>query len=276
MRRNKSYIILAMVALLSLFTISASCNFCGVKMDTAPTESRLEEEPETEETASMETEAAEANTQEEDNSQESQADTDKIAPTIRLEISEGPTYSADDDVCWYRVKATVTGNPSPEITWSQDNSNGSFGNTIAQVNLTRDDPSYTLTAVAANSEGTFTDHIELTWGCDEEEIIEEENNCPVIGDFMPSTGMETYPCHYLNFYICYATDPDGDVLTYNWDLSAGTVISIDNNASLTGGRWGSIIDFYTPDTPGTITLKVTVSDGACEVSMTDIIEVVNE
>ena len=43
--------------------------------------------------------------------------TAKAAPTIKLEIYEGPTYSATDDICYYRVKATVTGNPAPNVSF---------------------------------------------------------------------------------------------------------------------------------------------------------------
>ena len=75
------------------------------------------------------------------------------APAIKLSISDGPTYSATDQAYYYRVKATVTGSPSPTITFSKDDSNGAFGKYIAQVNLTKAAPSYTLTATAKNSAG---------------------------------------------------------------------------------------------------------------------------
>lgn len=103
----------------------------------------------------------------------------KEAITIKLEISEGPTYSPADNVCFYRVKATVTGSHSPKITWSMDISNGIFGKDIAQVNLTRDNPKYTLTAIATNSEGSATDEIYLTWGCDETSGTASENTATI-------------------------------------------------------------------------------------------------
>jgi hypothetical protein len=132
------------------------------------------------------------------------------------------------------------------------------------------------------SSGTAEDSIDLSWGCDgeeagEEEVAEEGNNCPVISDFMLSGfDMETYPCNQYNTYICDASDPDGDELTYNWDLSAGTIEEIENNAVIEGAERGSAMSFYTPDTPGIITITVVVSDGVCEVTEDATMEVVCE
>jgi hypothetical protein len=84
------------------------------------------------------------------------------APTINLEIFEGPTYSAGDDICYYRVKATVTGNPAPIIKFSKDDSNGAWGKNKAQVNL-KNGESYDLVVTAVNSVGVVTKHIDLTW-----------------------------------------------------------------------------------------------------------------
>jgi hypothetical protein len=86
------------------------------------------------------------------------------APTIKLKIISGPTYSESDGVCFYRVKADVTGNPYPTVTFSKDNSGGAWGSTTVQINL-KDGGSYTLTATATNSEGSATDSIHLPWGC---------------------------------------------------------------------------------------------------------------
>ena len=40
------------------------------------------------------------------------------APTIKLSIYDGPTYSVTDQVCYYRVRAIVTGSSSPTISFS--------------------------------------------------------------------------------------------------------------------------------------------------------------
>jgi len=84
-------------------------------------------------------------------------------PTIKLSVYEGPSYSTNGNVCYYRVKATVKGNPSPNITFSKDDSNGSLGKDKTQVNLTKTSPSYTLTSTAKNSAGQASDSLTLNW-----------------------------------------------------------------------------------------------------------------
>jgi len=79
-------------------------------------------------------------------------------------VYEGPSYSPGDDVCVYRVKAEVTGNPEPKVEFSKDDSLGAWRPLRAQVNLTRENPSYILTATATNTHGTATDAITLNWG----------------------------------------------------------------------------------------------------------------
>ena len=86
-------------------------------------------------------------------------------PTIKLEIYEGPTYSAGDDVCYYRIKAIVTGEPAPTVSFSKDDSGGVWGPLKTQINLTRNTPNYTLTAKATNSAGQAMNSITLHWGC---------------------------------------------------------------------------------------------------------------
>jgi len=86
-------------------------------------------------------------------------------PTINLEIYEGPTYSAGDDICYYRIKATVTGDPAPTVSFSKDDSGGVWGPLKTQINLKRNTPNYTLTAKATNSAGQAMNSITLTWGC---------------------------------------------------------------------------------------------------------------
>ncbi len=73
----------------------------------------------------------------------------------------------------------MTGKPTPTVTWSKDDSNGSWGSKKVQINLTRSEPSYTLTAKAKNSAGEATDSISLDWGCGP--LVVEETD-----DFHPS------------------------------------------------------------------------------------------
>ena len=93
-------------------------------------------------------------------------DATKTAPTIKLEIYEGPTYSPTDNVCYYRIKAIITGNPYPEIAFSKDDSGGVWGADRVQINIHAGE-SYTLVAVAKSSGIVASDSILLSWGCAE-------------------------------------------------------------------------------------------------------------
>lgn len=123
---------------------------CGEKI--------AEEEVEEEEEAKAEEEEGVVVEEEEE-----EAEAEGTAPAIALEIYEGPTPA--DGLCFYRVKATVTGTPAPTVTWSKDDSHGAWGTRKAQVNLSSPGETYTLTATAANSKGTATESITLSWGC---------------------------------------------------------------------------------------------------------------
>lgn len=89
-------------------------------------------------------------------------------PTIKLEIYEGPTYAEAGGICYYRVEAVVTGNPTPTVEFSRDDSLGAWGSKKVQVNLYNPNETYTLSATAINSEGEAKGNIILRWGCEEE------------------------------------------------------------------------------------------------------------
>ncbi|MBE3090548.1 MAG: L,D-transpeptidase [Actinobacteria bacterium] len=74
----------------------------------------------------------------------------------------GPEYAQDGAICYYRVKAEVTGNPAPQIIFSKDDSNGTWGSNIAQINLTQD-KAYNLVCDVKNPEGSGTSSITLNW-----------------------------------------------------------------------------------------------------------------
>ncbi|GAH68554.1 unnamed protein product, partial [marine sediment metagenome] len=112
---------------------------------------------------SPEEELPEAEDNKDDNQEEDEKDANKSVPTIELKAYEGPLYSKADDVCYYRIKASVTGEPYPEINFSKDDSLGSLGLDKVQVNLKRDSKTYILTATASNSEGKASDTITLIW-----------------------------------------------------------------------------------------------------------------
>jgi len=201
------------------------------KTDTDKTEEESEQE------VAEEEDKEEATAEEEEEEEE-----EKTAPTISIEVYEGPTYSPSDSICYYRVKATVTGNPSPAVDWSKDDSGGAWGTRKAQVNITGPDETYTLTATATNSEGTATDNIEITWGCP------IPNNPPEISEI---TVMGTKYINKTYGLGVSASDPDGDSLTYNWTVTGG---SIDN-------AHAQNINWTTPPTCGDYKVTVTVSDG---------------
>jgi hypothetical protein len=88
-------------------------------------------------------------------------DISKKLPTLKIIIYEGPVI-VDNDMCYYRVEAMVTGDPYPVIKFSKDDSNGTWGKNKAQVNL-KNGESYDLVVTAFNSVGTVRKHINLTW-----------------------------------------------------------------------------------------------------------------
>jgi len=83
-------------------------------------------------------------------------------PSVKLSIIQGPEYAQDGVICYYRVKAEVTGNPAPRIIFSKDDSNGTWGSNIAQINLTQNE-AYNLVCDVKNSEGSSTSSIILNW-----------------------------------------------------------------------------------------------------------------
>jgi len=162
MKKNKLYIFLAIAAAIFLFGTAAVCNQCA-----APVEEKIdvgeEESIAKEEEGSKEEETAEEEDKEEEEAEEEE---EKEAPTIELEIYEGPLYSATDNICYYRIKAIVTGSPAPTVEFSKDDSNGAWGPKKSQVNLHDPGETYILTATATNSEGSATTAVDISWGCD--------------------------------------------------------------------------------------------------------------
>ncbi|MCG9478684.1 MAG: hypothetical protein K9H14_00565 [Actinomycetia bacterium] len=126
---------------------------------------------------------------EEENEEDQEEDLAE-APTIKLKIVEGPTFSEEDKVCYYKVSAETTGIPEPEISFSKDDSNGAWGSNKVQINL-KNNNSYTLTATASNSEGSSSDSIALTWGC--QEVLSGTVNLKGSGVLTGVADRSTYP-----------------------------------------------------------------------------------
>ncbi len=84
------------------------------------------------------------------------------APEISLQVISGPEYAQENQVCFYRVKANVIGEPFPQIKFNKDDSNSAWGLNVAQVNLTQGQ-SFTLVCEAVNSLGSAAAEISLNW-----------------------------------------------------------------------------------------------------------------
>ncbi|MCK5567434.1 MAG: hypothetical protein KAI62_05935 [Actinomycetia bacterium] len=227
MRKNKLFIILSVLISISLFATAAICNQCAagnldepktdVEKDTGTGEEAVEEGVDGEETSQAEEEAEEEEeeeAQEEESTEEEEEEEDQSdyeEPTIELEVYEGPLYSQADDICYWRVKAIVTGVPTPVVEFSRDDSNGAWGSKKAQINLANPTDSYSLSASATNSEGVATDSISLSWQC---------NRPPEITEIILMGN------HYVGLEYAVsaaAADPDGDSLSYSWSVAGGTL-----------------------------------------------------
>jgi hypothetical protein len=102
----------------------------------------------------------------------------KEAPTIVLEVYDGPDYSESDNIYYYRVEAIATGTPDPEVKFSEDDNVSLIGTNRVEVGVDIGD-SYDLTATAENLAGTASVTITLDGPFGEEvaegeEITEEE------------------------------------------------------------------------------------------------------
>ena len=177
----------------------------------------------------------------EEESEEEEDEKNESLPTISIRIYEGPLYSKSDDICYYRIIAEVSGEPSPEVTFSKDDSLGSLGPDKAQINISRNSGSYTLSATAKNSEGTVSDSITLMWNC---------NRSPDINGIHLSTDTLYVGKQYE--ISADVVDLDGDDLIYSWSVSGGSL----EKTSLNPAKWN------TPDNPGDYTISVSVTDGA--------------
>lgn len=156
MSKTKLFFTLSVLTFILIFSVAIVCGQCD-----APASDEQKIDVERQEQA--ETEEIEGNWRDNQEAQDDQSGSQP--PTISLSIIMGPSLSEGDNICFYRVKAITTGDPQPEIDWSKDDSNGAWGEDVAQVNLSQGQ-SYTLTATAVNSEGSAQDSITLEWNCD--------------------------------------------------------------------------------------------------------------
>jgi hypothetical protein len=258
MKKNKLSIIFIILTIVCLFSLASIANGCGCSLipvqeskDTEEAgEADVEKEEKTPEEEEPEEETPEEKTPPEDELPEEEPPEEEEpdegepaeAPTLTLEIIEGPTYSASDDVCYYRIKANVSGNPTPDIEFSKDDSNGAWGQFVAQVNLEDPSDTYNLTVTATNSEGTATDSMNIIWGCDIPNNPPEISEITFMGD------------HYMGLEYTFSAavaDPDGNSVSYSWSVSGGSLANPNTNP----------VKWTMPNTPGNYDITVTVDDG---------------
>ena len=190
-----------------------------------------------------------------DGEEKGDEDASKTVPTIELVIDEGPLYSKADDICYYRVRAIVTGEPFPEINFSKDDSQGSLGPNKAQINLKRDSKSCVLTATASNTKGEATDTLTLIWSC---------NRSPDIkGISLSSDTLYVGKQYEISVDV---SDLDGDQLSYTWSMAGGSIVDSTANPA----KWN------TPTTAGDYKITVVVNDGKGNTSEASIAAYVGE
>jgi hypothetical protein len=267
--KNRISIIFALITIICIFSVAAIADQCGCRAlfteESKDTEEvkgsngEKEGEPPEEEAPPAEEPPEGEEPPEIEPVEPTETGGQAEAPTITLEICEGPVYSSGDNICYYRVEAIVTGTPSPDVEFSKDDSNGTWGEYKAQVNLENPSDTYNLTATATNLEGNESDSIFLDWQC------QMPNNSPVINDIsVHACGVPT-----INSFCAVevdANDPDGDSLSYIWNVSSGSIDDPEVNPM----KWN------TPGIPGDYEVKIEVSDGAGSVTEESImVEVYN-
>ncbi len=112
MGNNKLFIILSTLVFILVLSTALVCGQCGEQISD---EDKIDVDRDV---APVAPDSETIVQQPEEDGQENQ----QRAPTIYLEIIMGPTYAAANDVCFYRVRASVSGDPEPTIEWSKDDS----------------------------------------------------------------------------------------------------------------------------------------------------------
>jgi len=254
--KKKFFSLISILLSVIFFGVAASCNMCGLNISPASSTTvasagsdttALSGDTKTNKTAAGDTSVKNTTggTSPEQTTGQTTANSEApkgTAPTIELKIYEGPTYSQADDVCFSRIEAVVTGDPAPTVEFSKDDSGGAFGSKKVQINLTKNNQSYTLTAKAKNSAGEASASINLNWGC------APINSSPTIDLIATAAPLMTGTMYDIT---ATASDPDGDSLTYEWTVSGGVL----NGAGSNPVKW------TTPNNAGTINISLKVLDG---------------
>ena len=247
--KKNLFIIIPICVLVLLFGTAALCNRCGniAEEESATTTAEEETSEDIEATTTTVDKVETTTTTNVSTTEETTPDisTEATEPTIQLVIYQGPTYADESGVCYYRIRAEITGNPVPNVVFSKDDSLGTLGAARCQVNINNPGETYTLTATSKNAKGEDADSMVLSWGC------AETNHDPEIDFFATIISEERYYVNSICVLESHASDPDGDSLDYLWEVSGGTLA--DPNAQST--TW------VMPSSPTDHTVKLTVTDG---------------
>jgi len=201
------------------------------------------------------------------------------APTIELQIYDGPDYSESDDMCYYRVEAVVEGTPNPDVEFNEDDNVEVIGSGRAEVSV-ENGGSYNMIATATNTAGTATASIILSGECAErvaeaeEENGEEAENGEEDGDGeepeeeeevegeAPTIALEIYegptPADGLCFYRVQA------------DVTGTPKPEIEWSKDDSNGAWGSKkaqVNLSDPSETYTVTATATNSEGTASASI---------
>ncbi|MFA5014238.1 MAG: hypothetical protein WC549_01675 [Actinomycetota bacterium] len=260
MKKNKLYFFLAILSTIFLLSFAALCSQCsapdgeekeneGIEEETAEDEgSAAEEEIEAiggeEETGEGNEEEASVEGEEGSITDEKEETVGEVltAPAISLQIIEGPSYSQlGDNACYYRVKANVTGSPYPAISFNKDDSLGSWGQDISQINLYSNGDSFTLEATATNSQGTASATIILSYSCQNHIPILVKNNTGgtvTVSLSGPGSYTFTIPSGQQTIYVIPGN------YSYTGKGCGGSILSGTQDLSESGYEWMWWCEYY--------------------------------
>ena len=245
------YILIALLATVLIFSIAATCNIGGVTttttgVETTTTSTNTATENTTTTAIATTTTAVKVTT--------TSSGGTATMPTVDINRIYGPVK--EGNICVQRFQAKVTGSPKPTIKWNHDDSNGSFGNNVAQVNLKAGEE-FELKVTVTNSAGSATETRNVKYECER-----TDNNSPVIekivlnlNDIHENDEVKVVTGDYLKF-LAIASDEDNDELTYSVHDNFGNILSIANPINTQ-----CLFDWLAPNNPGSYELTVIVDDG---------------
>lgn len=199
------------------------------------------------------------------------------APTVTLEVVEGPELDEESGMYRILVQAVVTGRPAPEVYFNRNDELGELEAHMTAIYLASG-ASFQLRASVTNIAGTATAALELTAPPDTADNGDGNgdgdgngngddngdgnggnggapaNQNPIIQSVTVSVD-PIFMTEPVTFTVS-ASDPDGDPLTYHW-IFLGPGMGHSGDLPPAGGSSKQ----YTPNTHGVWSLTVVVQDG---------------